>query len=117
MVNGKALVWPRMKNARSREPLVSKPHYRVPGDAILLAAATECPPPPLNDLIIELLQRVAVRRHGVVVKVALDDIAQPLAGFVDWPVPALPQPLGYRHQLRPHAVAPGLPFDQEASLA
>jgi hypothetical protein len=53
----------------------------------------------------------------MVVEVATDDIVQPLSLFGNRLVHAPPHLLFDHPQLRPHAVAPGLPFELEFTLA
>src|SRR6185295_10206184 len=58
-------------------------------------------------------QCLSIGWHGVVVEVALDDTAQPLSLVGDRVVHAPPHLLFYRLELRPHAVATGLPPNLE----
>src|SRR6516225_1567942 len=59
----------------------------------------------------------AVSRHCMVVEVAADDSSQPLPLLGDRLVHASPHLLFDYLELRPHAVAPSLPFDLEFVLA
>src|SRR5439155_24148622 len=52
-------------------------------------------------------------RHGMIVVVAFDDLPQPFPLDRDRLVPALPQLLLDGLQLRPHAVSPGFPLEEE----
>src|SRR6202048_3826447 len=117
MSDGKAPIRPRMKNVRLRKPIVGKLLHSIPWDIALVAAAAESPPPAPDDFVTECPQCANVGRHCVVVEVALDDMPQPLAHRREWVVHAPPHLLADRLELRSHAVAPGLPFDQEATPA
>src|SRR5947208_11797636 len=117
MPDGEALIGPRMKNARLRKPRVGDPHHLIPRDGTLVAAPAECPTPALGDLVAEFLQRVNVGRHCMIVEVAFDNMPQPTAQVWDTLMHAPSHLLAHRLELRPHAVPPGLPFDQEATLA
>src|SRR5205807_5661140 len=88
-----------------------------PGESTALAAATEVPSPTLDELVSELHERAIIGRHGVVVVVAGDDVPQPLPLVGDRPMHAPPHLLFDHPKLRPHAVPPGLPFDQEFAPA
>jgi len=69
--------------------------------------------PEFGDEEAECSQRLIVGRHGMVVEVALDDLSQPFPLDRDRLVPALPQLLFDGLQLRPHAVSPGFPLEEE----
>jgi hypothetical protein len=58
-----------------------------------------------------------VGRHGVAAEEAGDDLSQPTPLLGDWAVHLLTQLVLDRLELRPQAVAAGLPMDQKASSA
>src|SRR5882757_4426616 len=64
-------------------------------------------------MVMERLDRAARRRYCKVVVVADDDTPQPFPLFGNRLVHAPSQSLFDRLELRPHAVAPGLAFEQE----
>src|SRR5580692_10685846 len=68
-------------------------------------------------MVPERRKRPAIRWDRVVGEVARHDLPQPLPLLGDWLMPALPQLLLHVLELRPHAVAPGFPVDQEFPLA
>ena len=82
-----------------------------------MAAAVEEPPPALGNLVPERRKRATVGRHGVVSKVAGDHLLEPFPLLGNRLMHALSQLLLDRLELCPHAVAPVLPFDQEATPA
>ena len=81
------------------------------------AAPPERLPPDVGDEEAEGAERATVGRHGVVVEPSFDDLPQPFPLDGNRLVHAPFQFLLDGFQLRPHAVAPGLPFEQEAALA
>src|SRR5207302_10825627 len=117
MPDGEAPIRPRMDDTRSREPYVGELPHAIPREMSLVAAAAENLPPASGNFVAECAQCANVGRHCVVVEVAFDDMAQPLTYVGKWQVHAPSQLLADCLQLRPHAVRPGLPLDQEATLA
>src|SRR2546428_6810829 len=115
--DGKALVGPGVKYPRLRKAVVRELLHPSPGESAVLAASAEYPSPPLGDLVSEDHESTAVRRHGVAAEQPPDDPPPPFpllgGGLVH---PPSQDPLDVL-ELRPHAVAPGLPFDQEAAPA
>src|SRR5947209_6585138 len=102
-----------MADARSWQPSVGYRDHPSPVDLTVLAAATEHPFPAADDLVSEPHECTIVRRHRVVVEIAVDDISQPFPLVGDQPVHA-PRKLRLdRLQLRFHAVPAGPSFDQE----
>jgi hypothetical protein len=73
--------------------------------------------PEFSDKVAERVERATVCRHGVVVEVAADDLPWPFPLYGYRLVHAPSHLLFDRSQLRPHAVAPGLPFEQEGTPA
>src|SRR6266540_2475115 len=62
-------------------------------------------------------ERANVGRHSMVVEVADDDLPQPFPLYGDWLVHPPSQPFLDHPELRPHAVASGLPMNQELAPA
>jgi hypothetical protein len=106
-----------MEDAWPGKPVVHEHRETGPGLATLLAASVKKPPPSCGHLVAELHERVAVGRHGVVSEVSGDHLLEPFSLLGNRLVHALSQFLFDRLELCPHAVAPGLPFDQEATPA
>src|SRR5258708_358171 len=102
-----------MKGIRFREPIFGQLRDLLPRRAVFLTASPERSLPEFGDEEAECSQRLIVGRHGMVVEVALDDLSQPFPLDRDRLVPALPQLLFDGLQLRPHAVAPGFPLEEE----
>ena len=102
-----------MKDDRFRKPVVRQLRHPCPRDPILLAATPQRAPPEVGDMVPEHVQCPSIGRHGVVVEVAADDMPQPFPLVGDRLVHAPPHLLFDHLELRPHAVAPGLPFDLE----
>src|SRR5919205_3528756 len=117
MSDGEASAGPRMENVRFGEPGGRKSGDPFPCGVILLSAPPQRAQPLLTDMVSERFERAARRRHREVVIVAGDDGAQPFPLFGYRLMHALSQPLFDRPELRPHAVAPGLAFDQERAPA
>jgi hypothetical protein len=106
-----------MEDAWPGKPVIREHRETGPGLTTLLAASAEKPPPSCGYPVTELHERVAVGRHGVVPEVAGDHLLEPFSLLGNRLVHALSQFLFDRLELCPHAVAPGLPFDQEATPA
>jgi hypothetical protein len=102
-----------MKDERFGYPIVSQLRNPLPDRAIFLTTPPERSLPEFGDQEAERSQRRTVGRHGMIVEVALDDLSQPFPLDRDRLVPAPPQLLLDRLQLRPHAIGPRLPFDLE----
>jgi hypothetical protein len=68
-------------------------------------------------MVPERRERPTVCRDRVVGEVTRHDLPQPFPLFGDRLMPAPLQLLLHFPELRPHAVAPGLPADQEFALA
>jgi hypothetical protein len=84
---------------------------------VLLAASPQRALPEFSDRVTERVERAAVRRHGVVIEVAADDLPQPFALYGYRLMHAPPHLLFDRSQLRLLAVAPSLPLELEGTLA
>src|SRR5512143_415047 len=81
MINGKACLRPRVKNARYREKVFSYPVKSVPGEAVLLTSPPKRLLPEAFHMVPKAREAWMVRRHGEVRKVAAYDLPQPLALF------------------------------------
>src|ERR1700691_1371302 len=112
-----ALTWPWMKDAGFGEPLVLKFRHLRPYRAVFLTATPERAPPDVEDIVPERCDGPIVRRHRMVVEEAPDARCQPspLIGSVG--MDAAAQLLLDLLELRFHAVAPGLPVDEESAVA
>src|SRR5262249_47709136 len=88
--DGKTLIGPGVKNARSGKPAVDQFRHPIPREAVLLAAAPERSTPEVGHVMPERRERLV---HSPP-QLRLDFL-----------------------ELRPHAVAPGLPLKLEVSLA
>jgi hypothetical protein len=104
-----------MKDLRLGEELVSQLRHPRPHQPCLLAAPAQLPVPENGDVVAECADRRAVGRHGVVGEISGDDLAKPVPGFRDRPVPTLSQPLLDFPQFRAHAVPAWLPPDLEVA--
>jgi hypothetical protein len=85
-------------------------------ESVPLAAALERAQPEAADVVVEDREGATIGRHRVVVKVAADDRSQPLPLEGDCLMPPLSQFLQDFLEFRPHAVASGLPVEQEVAL-
>ena len=106
-----------MENTRFWEPVVNQLIHPSPVEIVPLAASMECPSPAFGDLVPERHECSKIGRHRVVVEVAANDLPQPFSLLGNRLVHAPPHLLFDPPQLRPHAVAPGLPFELEFTLA
>ena len=117
MSDGEALIGPGVKDARFGQPAFDQLFHTPPTREVFLTAAAQRTPPHFGDTMTERIDGMAVRRHGVIVEVAGDDLLQPFSRFDDRLVHPLSQLLLDRLELRPHAVASACPFDEELALA
>ena len=83
----------------------------------LLATSAKLTSPSVYHPVPELHQGMAIGRDGVIPEVSADDLFEPFPLLADRLVHPLTQFLLDLLELCPHAVAPGLPFDQEATPA
>ena len=104
-----------MKDTRFGEPVVDKLRCPPPLETILLASSPERLHPKALNVVEECTKHPSVGRDGMVGKVTVDDLPQPLALFRDWLVPASSQLLLDLLELGPQPVAPGLPSDDEVA--
>src|SRR3979490_594568 len=102
-----------MKDIRFREPIFGQLRDLLPSRAVFLASSPERSLPEFGDEEAECSQHLTVGRHGMIVEVALDDLSQPFPLDRDRLVSALPSLLFDGLQLRPRAVSPGFPLEQE----
>src|SRR5580704_7197399 len=115
--DGKALRWPRVSDTRQWEPVTDDLCHPWPRRGTLLVASLERAPPDCDEAGAERGQRRTVGRHGEVVEVSAHDLPQPFPLDGSWLVHAPSQFLFDGFQFRPHAVAPGLPLDEELAPA
>jgi hypothetical protein len=106
-----------MKYDRFGKPKVGQFGHPCPRDPSLLAASSKRAPPQVGDVVSEDGHCPSIRRHRVIVEVAVDHKPQPLSLIRNWLVHAPPQLLFYHLELRSHAVSPGFPFDLELARA
>ena len=109
MFDGEAGIGPGMKDAWFGEPVAGQPHDPLPVRHVFLAAPPQRVPPEVDDKKAERGQRPTVGRHGVVVEPARDDLPQPNPLLGKRLMHTLTQRRLDFPQLRPHAVASGLP--------
>src|SRR5260221_13045859 len=83
MSDGEALVGPRMKDARLRQPLICEPIDPGPNRAVLLTAARQRSHPDHQDMVSENPQTLAVVRYGVIIKDARHDLTHAIATIGD----------------------------------
>jgi len=115
--DGKSLFGPRVEDARPGKPVVSEHVNPGPGSVSLLATSAKLTSPSVYHPVPELHQGMAVGRDGVIPEVSADDLFEPSPLLADRLVHLLTQFLLDLLELCPHAVAPSLPVNQEASTA
>src|SRR5215471_15320153 len=81
--DGKANAWPRMKDFGLREKVIGRPLHPLPREAVLLTAAPQRAQPEALDMVDEGVECRKVGRHGIVGKVAPNDLRQPTPLFGD----------------------------------
>src|SRR6185312_4541372 len=74
-------------------------------------------PPQVSHVMPEDVQCLRIRRHRVIVEVALHHKTQPLSLIRNWQVHTPPQLLFDPLELRPHAVRSGFPSNLESARA
>ena len=79
--DGDALVWPRVLDARTREPLSDQLRYVRPCLTIFLTAPPKCAQQEIGDMVVERHERAEISRHGVVGEVASDILPKPAPLF------------------------------------
>src|SRR5690242_7100892 len=117
VLDGKAHVWPGMKDPGRGEIIVGylqDPFSRRP---VLLTAAPKRAPPQVDDMVAERCECLTVGRHCVVGEVAGDDLLQPFPLLGDRLLHPPLELLLDLLELRPLAIPAGFPVDQEMSPA
>jgi hypothetical protein len=106
-----------VKDARPGKPVIREHVSPGPGLVALLAASAKHASPSFYHPVPELPQGTAIGRHSVISIVSADDLLEPLPLLADRLVHPLTQfPTDFL-ELRPHAVTPGLPMNEEVALA
>ena len=106
-----------MKDARPGKPVIREHVSPGPGLVALLAASAKHASPSFYHPVPEPPQGTAIGRHSVISIVSADDLLEPLPLLADRLVHPLTQfPTDFL-ELRPHAVTPGLPMNEEVALA
>src|SRR4051812_22213966 len=113
--DGKALIWPGMKDPGLGEKLVGHFQDPLPRRSVLLTAAPERTPPQADDMEPEGSECLDVGRHRVIGEIAGDDLLQPLPLIRDRLVHSSPQFLRDLLEFRRLAVAAGFPVDPEVA--
>src|SRR5580704_13206612 len=94
-----------MTDTRRGKPTVGQFRHPIPREAVLLA----------GHVMPERRERPTVCGYRIIGEVACNDLPQPVSLIWDRLVHALPQLRLDFLELRPHAVAPGLPLELEGS--
>jgi hypothetical protein len=115
--DGEALARPGVKDAGFWEEVVGQLLDPFPGEAILLAAPPKRAPPEAGNMEPEGRKCREVCRHCVVSKEAGDDLPQPRSLHWDGLMHSLPQFAFYLLELGRHAIASGLPLEEEVPSA
>ena len=97
-----------MKDPRFGEPVIRQLLCPPPREAILLATPPKRAHPKALDVVAEHTKDRSICRDGMVGKIAVDDLPQPLALFRDRLVPASSQLLLDVFELGPQSIATGL---------
>ena len=116
MRGGEALRWPRMQNARSKQPAVREFTQTVPVEAVALAALAQLSSPQSGQPVPKGPQAVEVSRYRVIVEVALHDRPEPLARWRHRIVPTPPELRLDFLQLPPQALADRLALHGKVPL-
>src|SRR5215469_8313827 len=114
--DGEPLVWPGVKDFRSRQPVVSQLRHPLPRGSILLATPPQATSPQTCHVIAEGAQRRAVGRHSVVGEEPSDDLLQPAPLSGDRLMHPPSQLFLNFLELCAHSVWPGLPLELELAL-
>jgi hypothetical protein len=95
--------------------VVNEHVHRGPGSVSHLATSAKLTSPSVYHPVPELHQGMAISRDGVIPEVSADNLFKPFPLLADRLVHPLTQFLLDLLELCLHAVAPGLPVDQEAT--
>src|SRR5215471_20561709 len=82
--DGKANVWPWMKDLGLREEVIGQPLHALPREAVLLTAAPQRAQAEALNMIAEGAECREIGRHGMVGEVAPNDLRQPTPLFGDF---------------------------------
>src|SRR5246500_4422251 len=104
-----------MKDTRRGKPGVGQFRHPIPREAVLLAAPPKRSTPEVSHVMPERRERPAIRGYRIIGEVACNDLPQPVSLIWDSLVHSLPQLRLDFLELRPHAVAPGLPLKLEGT--
>jgi hypothetical protein len=115
--DGKALLRPRKKDFRLRKPVISDLFDPLPRDPPFLAASRQRAAPEVDHVMAEGSDRCRVGRHGVIGKIASDNLRQPAPLLGDRLMHPLSHLLLDLLKLAPHAVTPGFPHEEELAVA
>src|ERR1039458_8450819 len=105
-----------MEDARLGEPVVRQSPYAVPSEPVILTSPPKRAPPQVDDPVPKRAKRPAVSRDCIIGKVPGYDLPQPFPLFGNRMVHSTPELRLNVQELRPQAVAPGLPLNLEGSL-
>src|SRR5215470_7478126 len=106
-----------MKDSWLREEIIGQLYNPLPCEIVLLTTAPQRAQPEAHHMVAKGAECRKVGRHGVVCEVAPNDLRQPTPLFGDRLMHSPPQLLLYLPELYPHAIASGLPFKLELTLA
>src|ERR1700726_1772297 len=104
-----------MKDTRRGKPAAGQFRHPIPREAVLLAAPPKPSSPEIGHILPEGRERSTICGYRIIDEVACNDLPQPVSLFWDSLVHSLPQLRLDFLELRPHAVAPGLPLKLEDS--
>jgi len=108
VLDGKAHIWPGVKNAGFGEKVVDQLRDPFPRGVVLLTALPERASPQVRDVVAERAKCATVGRHRVICEETGDDLPQPLPLLGNRLVHPPSQFRLDLLELRPHAVAPAL---------
>jgi hypothetical protein len=115
--DGEALIRPGMKDTRRGKPAVGQFRQPIPREAVLLAAPPERSAPEVGQVMPERRKRPTICGYRIIGEMTRNDLSQPVTLSWDSLVHSQPQLRLDFLELRPHAVAPGLPLKFEGSPA
>src|SRR5262249_31480608 len=104
------------KDFRLRKPGISDPFDPLPSDAAVLTASRQRAAPEVDHVMAERSDRCRVGRHGVIGKIASDNLRQPAPLLGDRLVHPLSHLLLDLLELAPHAVTSGFPLEEELAV-